>query len=944
MFKGISAMKKHITAFLFLILLLCLSVQTGAVTIPVPGGLPQKAALIPMEVIRNTKDLLVSQTGNGKATYYLSADDAGSVYFYDPVRNIYVYNGRRQEVILKDFSAYGWAFSKNLSDTLHGSTPGASGQTGYEQTVLMNNLAQVYDFYEEVLGLDGFNGCGGVFYAVADVFYSDKDFHREQGGGIKEWLVKVVDRTVSDFDQGISYMAVPETALTVFYAGTNKFYKSDLESWESRAFVAHEYTHAVFNAALYAGMYGASSRADDHAKPSALLKAVNESYADIFSQLINAYYDEKDPSWIFADDVGVDRNMKEKTEGFLYHVNDFHDSEEHAASTILSHAMYLTWNAWRAQSLSIDECVRDMAYLLYRAAGEIPADCSFDTLGRLLGSTAWNMKAQGMLTPDQITGLKEGLEAVGIPYYDVASNSINLHSDYEIWKRCLAETAVSVMEIGQQENTSWELTPQSRELAMARIASFYGRDQADFYDKHNEETGEGFEYWEKTDNELHMNPMTLFMYESWLFGNDTPINDLVLDDPNSLHYFRVVPAKENSETEVLLPLNSVSTARSAGWTCNVNAIQRNRDSITLQGVIKNKDTEKEFYANFERTPSHLDGAFFYGFHLKWLQVFDQTLNEEDVFEIERIKLPAKKTDPEDDLLAYVTNTLLPLRGQLGPDSLFSNAEAMYPITEWTAKDLDGILGWAIADFDADGTKELLVADLHEGQTLELMIYEPGESAGSDALMSVSMKLQVPMSYLTMWNLQTNCFYYSQGEGRPFIAIDTHYTIMESVSTLLLYQYNGTEFEFCHGFGYHEQGEGDVYLYDVQTEPASPFALNCASYLFEEDAGWELKNRYMAEDHDWTLLSKEDEKRDFYAPYEQAVSNYGLIVNDTRLWALQEEWDGTGDYSEYHNRYSRIWTADVYTPSDAASGDALTFVGGLNLFYVMNGQSYLQFVS
>ena len=111
-----------------------------------------------------------------------------------------------------------------------------------------------------------------------------------------------------------------------------------------------------------------------------------------------------------------------------------------------------------------------------------------------------------------------------------------------------------------------------------------------------------------------------------------------------------------------------------------------------------------------------------------------------------------------------------------------------------------------------------------------------------------------------------------------------------------------------------------------------------------DAGWELKNRYMAEDHDWTLLSKEDEKRDFYAPYELAVSNYGLTVNDTRLWVLQEEWDGTGDYSEYHNSYSKIWTADVYTLSDAASGGALTFVGGLNLFYVMNGQSYLQFVS
>ncbi len=922
---------------LFAFLFLFMAQSAFAVTFNIPGGHTGKASLIPMEVFRDTKDLIVSRMADGRPSYYLSDDGSGHVIFYDPVRNLYVFNGRRQEVLPKGLYARGWTLTGSVESTLYGTIPGVPGQTGFEQLTLMQLLAIIYDFYEDVVGLDGFNGSGGAFYAVADAFYSDKNFKNENDNRFVEWTSKILYRTFMEYDQAISYMTVPETALTIFYNGTNKFYTDDTATWESLTYVAHEYTHAVFNAALAAGTAGTGSNT------SAVLDSVNEAYADIFSQLIKAYYEGSDPSWIFAEDVGVSRNMKERKGNSLFNVSDFHDSEPHNASTILSHAMYLTWKNWRDKNIPVTECIQDMADLLYGILPDIPADCSFDTIGDLLGGMSRDMKADGKLTIEQREGLKNSLNAVGIPFQENGKLPSYRHRDYEIWKQCLTEAAVSVMETRNSGTEIGKISPQAKELAMARIAAIHGRDQATFYNGYDSNSLEGIEKWENNNGMLTMNLNAFVSYETYLFGTENTLNDMLMEHPENLLYFKA-KGKENNTT-VQLSTPSVQTAASAGWTCRIELLQRNRDRINVQGLLQNGQNEKAFYAYFSRSSDFLDGAFFYGFHLDWIEVFDESLDGEDVFEVETIHLPKAEPSTKEILETFVTENLLSSRGQAGPEPLFTSAEAMYPVSEWTEDDLDGILGWKISDFDADGADELLIFDLQQGQTLELTMYESAETAGGVPEASVSMKFKVPMSFLTLWGLQINCFFYNvQENDRPYIALDSHYTIMESVSTLLLFQYNGNEFKFIHGFGYHEQGEGDVYLYDVETEPVSDFALNCASLLFEPDCAWHLKTKYMAEEHDWTLLSKEEERNTFYAPYKDAIHAFGLSVQDTRLWALQDDWNGEGSYSEYYNRYSNIWTADVYTPADTSSDAQITIVGGLNLFYIMEGQSFLQFVN
>ncbi len=167
--------------------------------------------------------------------------------------------------------------------------------------------------------------------------------------------------------------------------------------------VSHEYTHAVTMSIC--GNYGEV--------------AVMECFSDMFGELIEAYYADEDPDWKVSSTSRVlekpeapDLSINQKYSYYEYSVVD----DAYSNSTVASYAMVLTWQDWRdREGLSVQECVRDMALLLYRSMFLLENDSSLEDFAYAAATMASIMTLSGELTDAQAQDVAEAFSAVDLP-------------------------------------------------------------------------------------------------------------------------------------------------------------------------------------------------------------------------------------------------------------------------------------------------------------------------------------------------------------------------------------------------------------------------------------------------------------------------------------------------------------------------------------------------
>ncbi len=242
------------------------------------------------------------------------------------------------------------------------------------------NVADVYDYYQVVLGLTSFDGAGAPVKVA--VGYNPSS----------PWFAAGYDNAFWDYEnQQLVFGdgAVLEGALDV---------------------VGHEYTHAVIS---YAVSGGAS------ALESGESGAVNEAYADILGSLIEGKTGAG--RWLIGEDSqypgGALRNLANPTSiSTSYgpyrdnyatrYTGTEDDSGEHINSTIFSHAAYLMMTDPATADISQDTWARVFYHSMYR----LSATATFIDARAAVVDTA----DEFAFTPTQLNAIEQAFDDVGI--------------------------------------------------------------------------------------------------------------------------------------------------------------------------------------------------------------------------------------------------------------------------------------------------------------------------------------------------------------------------------------------------------------------------------------------------------------------------------------------------------------------------------------------------
>ena len=249
-------------------------------------------------------------------------------------------------------------------------------QAASGETYALAHLAQISDFYADVLGRQSYNNRGGTVY----VFSCDADLLADNG------------KSLAYPEYGIILLG---EAVSVFHEHLGK--AMDL--------VAHEYAHLVFQTEV-----GLSNDLD--------VTSVDEGIADIFGNLIELYVNgEQDTRWPLAEDAGYNKYNMADPKTMASYGNEGHDNAQ-----ILSHSAYLMWNGIDGtESKKLSE--QQLAELWYRAVLMMPLDCDFILCRQLVEVAAQSMEN---LTDEQRACVREAFDQVGI----ASSRGDDFRADY----------------------------------------------------------------------------------------------------------------------------------------------------------------------------------------------------------------------------------------------------------------------------------------------------------------------------------------------------------------------------------------------------------------------------------------------------------------------------------------------------------------------------------
>lgn len=379
------------------------------------------------QLIDQQRHLHVYNAGGGRLTFeYAIADSASRLYRFDTARQLWV-DEDDSPVSFQGSSSYGdWSVVASHGETVgyhaypvfslrSGSSSSAleevsSASAGWEDSravTLISRAADCYDFYQQVLGRDGFNGSNGETLLVYNSYANGES---------------------SAFS----------TSLRLSVATLLNFSRDHSLSLDA---IAHEYTHSAVRSINGLLCYG---------EPGALL----EAYADLFGELIEDYYHAEQPaetenapetadgqqpaaavdlSQMTAEerldgscDWQHDGGLRDLTDPAaqhqpsVYHGRFWADSAPdardnggvHTNGSVISHAAYqMTQEAEGAQPLSVSQ----LTQLLYRTLFLMPADCNFAEFNSLLRYIAQLMVQEGSLENEQLLRVEQALDEAELP-------------------------------------------------------------------------------------------------------------------------------------------------------------------------------------------------------------------------------------------------------------------------------------------------------------------------------------------------------------------------------------------------------------------------------------------------------------------------------------------------------------------------------------------------
>lgn len=286
-----------------------------------------------------------------------------------------------------------WISSKGVTQPVSRDNPPKYDK---EAVSLLSNIQATYDFYSEVLGIQGV-GVGGAPTWIDGVY---NDFNSSDIQNAYCW--------------GLKGIAMQDMLIS-------------FGSWNtlSTDVVAHEYTHAVEGRRSGMNYEGESG-------------AIMEALSDIFGELAEAWASDKQPDWIHNGS----RNMKlPESSGnpAVYQGKNWIDTANteksndwggvHTNNTVLSHAAYLMWNGIDGtESKKISE--HELAQLWYRAMLMMPSNCSFYECRKLV---EWAALSMDELSAAERKCISEAFDAVGI----LSTKDTLAQADYNVSNRVI---------------------------------------------------------------------------------------------------------------------------------------------------------------------------------------------------------------------------------------------------------------------------------------------------------------------------------------------------------------------------------------------------------------------------------------------------------------------------------------------------------------------------
>lgn len=302
-------------------------------------------------------------------------------FMKDTDRNIYIYNAQGRTYWDPN---PGTIYKENIArvtstDEYFGND--VNNEESYERAFsVLKALSCAYDFYKDKFSDPGIGTLIGV--------YDDQvgDYNGNNAGGGILPISDITDDELLDYvDPNQKNKYKGKSGLVIIGTGISEDINRNLDV------VFHEYTHFITRKNVDWITIEKFTRTAD--EPG----AINEGYSDIFGEIMEGFYNNREPDWNnkcrslsnpmskgFPAKIGDKKWQQNGDSWEMRHDNGATDYS-HGFSTIVSHAAYLMHtNSKNGQPLNIEK----LANLWYNTMLILPSDCSFSVLRHYMEITA----------------------------------------------------------------------------------------------------------------------------------------------------------------------------------------------------------------------------------------------------------------------------------------------------------------------------------------------------------------------------------------------------------------------------------------------------------------------------------------------------------------------------------------------------------------------------
>lgn len=257
--------------------------------------------------------------------------ETGKFVLEDNKRNFKFYSIKNEYDVLSDVETMR-NDTKYYEEIQFSSIEEANFEDNYYSIKGMQNLQKTYDFYKKMFNHNSFKG--NQRYLLKVLINLNK---------IKETGKK----TPTNYSDN-AMLVYFDDEVVMIYVGEEELENMDIEGY------AHEYTHAYFNRIT-------------QCEGEKETKSINESYSDIMSMIIEAYYlnnNSIDGIYAEGERVGIERKIKDSTLTY----KKYDDSlDYHELSMIVSKAAYLM-----SINEELDLSIEEMAQIWFNSLYKLP--------------------------------------------------------------------------------------------------------------------------------------------------------------------------------------------------------------------------------------------------------------------------------------------------------------------------------------------------------------------------------------------------------------------------------------------------------------------------------------------------------------------------------------------------------------------------------------------